>query len=410
MKETELVTAEEIAEETECEVAQRQTEADEQIKPETSMFHEEPRGSLNRERRNLFALLVCVMFTTVAVVVYGVAVAENFEKQKTPLAEKLLSEVLGSGVTTIGSTYTWPPLVRIPPQTVVDGEDPGASEHETMPEVNVVPQPGVTLPMKSVDLSVDADNVFAVINETPYTPDALSLYAADPVIPTIREIQNTHGEDAPVVLILHTHGTESYSPHGATQYDSGESFRSDSPEEGVIAVGRQMKAVFEGHGIGVIHLETMFDYDDYNMAYYNAAKEIRRLTEEYPSISYVFDVHRDAMITADGTNLKPTSPSVSTVENVNAAQIMLVVGTDHAGSGHAGWMDNMSFALKLQKSALAFDPGIMRPINLRSASFNEQYTRGSILVEVGAAANSVEEATLAGTIFAEAAVRVMRGE
>jgi len=89
---------------------------------------------------------------------------------------------------------------------------------------------------------------------------------------------------------------------------------------------------------------------------------------------------------------------------------MLVVGTDHAGSGHASWRDNMALALKLQRSALSFDPHLMRPLNLRSASFNQQYTAGSLLVEVGSAANSVEEARLAGVIFAEAASRVITGE
>ena len=366
--------------------------------------------NVKKERRNLVALLLCVVFATVSVIVYGITLADKFAERKTPIAEKLLSEVLGGGVTNLGGTYSWPPLVRIPPQTVVEGEDPGAAEQETVPEVNVTPPSGILLPMKTVDLSVNADDVFAIINETPYEPDTLSLYAADSAIPSVKELQNIYGEDAPIVLILHTHGTEAYSPHGASEYDSGASFRSDEPENGVISVGKKMKSVFEGHGSGVIHLETMFDYDDYNMAYYNAAAEIRRLTEEYPSIAYVFDVHRDAMITSDGVNLRPTSPSVSTIENVNAAQIMLVIGTDYAGSGHAGWTDNMALALKIQKSALGFDPGIMRPLNLRSASFNEQYTKGSLLVEVGAAANSVEEACLAGTIFAEAAVRVMNGE
>ena len=365
---------------------------------------------IKKERKNLIATLICVMFVTVSVIVYGVNIADKISRPRAPLSEMLLSEVLSGGVIKLGTTYTWPPLVRIPPQTVVDGEDPGASEHETVPEVELPPPSGVTLPMKAVDLSVRADDVFAIINETPYQPDTVSLYASDSTIPTVEELQATYGEDAPIVLIIHTHGTEAYSPHGATEYDSGESFRSDDPSSGVVAVGRTVRSVFESHGIGVIHLETMFDYDDYNMAYYNAAREIKRLTEEYPSISYVFDIHRDAMITSDGVNLKPTSPSVSTVDGVSAAQIMLVIGTDHAGSGHSEWTDNMALALKIQKSALGFDPGIMRPLNLRSASFNEQYTKGSLLVEVGAAGNSVEEACLAGTIFAEAAVRVMMGK
>ena len=115
------------------------------------------------------------------------------------------------------------------------------------------------------------------------------------------------------------------------------------------------------------------------------------------------------MVAADGTALRPISNSTVTVEGVSAAQIMLVVGTDHAGSGHAAWQNNLSVALKLQSAALAFDPDLMRPLNLRSASFNQQYTPGSLIVEVGSAANSLSEAKLAGMIFAEAASRVIEG-
>ena len=113
------------------------------------------------------------------------------------------------------------------------------------------------------------------------------------------------------------------------------------------------------------------------------------------------------MVSSDGTALRPVSPSTVTVDGIAPAQIMLVVGTDHAGSGHTGWRENLSLALKLQRSALCFDPDLMRPLNLRSASFNQQYSAQSLLVEIGAAANSVEEACLAGVIFAEAAARVM---
>ena len=46
-------------------------------------------------------------------------------------------------------------------------------------------------------------------------------------------------------------------------------------------------------------------------------------------------------------------------------------------------------------------PTVMRPITLRNSNYNEHYTLGSMLVEVGTAGNSPEEAIRAGQIFAE---------
>ncbi|MBQ8524828.1 MAG: stage II sporulation protein P [Clostridia bacterium] len=361
-------------------------------------------AGLRRERASLVIRLCLVCLATVAVIVYG-SCAAVFLNTGVPLAERLLGEVLGTPVILHGNVYAAPPLGLIPPQTVTEGEAPGAAEQESVPEAPPITEEGRVYPILSMDLSV-TDDPFAIVNETPYSPNREGLLAVDGV-PSLSELQSTYGADAPVVLIIHTHGTEAYSAHGASEYADGESFRSLTPEDGVVSVGREMKKVFESHGIGVIHIETMFDAEDFNSAYLLAAEQIRRVCREYPSVSYVFDVHRDAMVAADGTGIRPLSPSTSTVEGVSAAQIMLVVGTDHAGSGHTGWQENLSIALKLQKAALDFDPDLMRPLNLRSASFNQQYTPGSLIVEVGAAANSVEEARLSGMIFAEAAARVI---
>ena len=368
--------------------------------------------SVKTQRRRLIAALACILLASVAVIVYGTVATRRVFDDKTPLAEKLLGEVLGVGVALQGNIYAPPSLDKIPPQTVTEGVPPGAAEHESIPfePENSLPEApsGDSFPIVDVDFSV-GDAPFVIINETPYEPDANSLFAAESPIPTLGELREEYGKDAPVVLILHTHGTEAYSPHLAEEYADGESFRSLDPESNVVAVGREMKKIFDSHGIGTIHVETLFDAEDYNMAYSLAAEEIKKITDEYPSVKYVLDVHRDAMVTPDGTSLRPISNSTVTVEGVAAAQIMLGVGTDYAGSGHAAWQDNLSVALKLQSAALAFDPDLMRPINLRSASFNQQYTPGSLIVEVGSAANSLSEAKLAGMIFAEAASRVIEG-
>ena len=60
-----------------------------------------------------------------------------------------------------------------------------------------------------------------------------------------------------------------------------------------------------------------------------------------------------------------------------------------------------------QQDILTEYPTLMRPILLRNSRYNQHATVGSLLVEVGAAGNSPEEAALAGRLFAERMVEVL---
>ena len=64
--------------------------------------------------------------------------------------------------------------------------------------------------------------------------------------------------------------------------------------------------------------------------------------------------------------------------------------------------------MALQEDLLTSYPTLMRPILLRNSRYNQHATTGSLLVEVGAAGNSPEEAALAGRLFAERMVEVLR--
>ena len=118
--------------------------------------------------------------------------------------------------------------------------------------------------------------------------------------------------------------------------------------------------------------------------------------EKYPSIRYVFDLHRDSVFTADGENQKP----VAEIGGETAAQIMLVVGTDQGGADHAGWRQNLTVAVAYQQLLNADYPTLARPICLRTASFNQQCLPGMLLLEIGACGNTLTEAKRAARLAA----------
>ncbi len=218
------------------------------------------------------------------------------------------------------------------------------------------------------------------------------------------------GKEGPQVLILHTHGSEAYTPVPGTEgiVWSGD-YRTTDYRYNVVRVGDEMAEVLGEAGLSVLHDRTLYDYPSYTGAYDRALAAIQKYLERYPSIRFVLDVHRDAIEDGQGNQYK----AVSEIEGVGVpAQMSLVMGSDGSGLEHPNWMENLRLAAAVQQDILEHYPTLMRPVLLRNSRYNQHATTGSLLLEVGAAGNSPEEAVLAGRLFAErlAAVLLEKGE
>ena len=243
------------------------------------------------------------------------------------------------------------------------------------------------------DLS--AASIYDFYNETKYVPDADALLTGFELSGgAVYTSLSVNPE--PLVLIIHTHGTEGFAASGATYYSADSLPRSTDITENIVAVGRAMRDTFITNGIPALHCEIMHDRDSYNDSYRNSLATVLAYLDKYPSIKYVFDVHRDAIL-GDGTMTK----CVCDIGGVSSAQVMFVVGTDAGGANYPDWQKNLTFALEAQSLAAERYPGLMRPINLRRASFNAQYAQHGLLIEVGSCANTLEEAKAAGAAVAE---------
>lgn len=209
---------------------------------------------------------------------------------------------------------------------------------------------------------------------------------------------------SPSVLIFHTHATESYTQSPGEDYEESSAFRTLDEAYNMISVGDYLAELLEAGGLSVVHDRTLHDYPSYNGSYAHARKSIESYLEEYPSIQLVLDLHRDA--SGDNDNQMRTS---ATVDGVSSAQIMLVVGTDSSGLDHPDWEKNLSLALKLHVQMERINPGICRYVNLRGQRFNQDMSPGALLVEVGAAGNSHDEALRATRILAEGILNLSKG-
>lgn len=244
--------------------------------------------------------------------------------------------------------------------------------------------------------------------EEPSTPEVYEQTAR-----TVLEIKNQSGKEADAdrlvseplcytvekapaqVLIVHTHTTESYF----------EQDRSVDENKNMTAVGEVIAKRLEESGIGVIHDTTVHDYPSYSGAYTRSCATVKKQLEAHPEIKIVLDVHRDAVAASDGRKLKLCTD----INGEKTAQIMFVVGTD-AQLEHAFWQENLKLALKIQQKANELYPTLMRPINLRAQRFNQQLSKGAVIIEVGTNGNTLDEAKRGALLIADAAVKVLCGE
>ena len=261
--------------------------------------------------------------------------------------------------------------------------------HAPQPESSVPEQPAATHPTQPAQRpDFSADMLVDVQYSCDYRPDLPALLT-QPLNWSLRS-------DSPSVLIVHTHATESYA--GTADYHSL------NEEENLIAIGEELARILEISGIGVIHDKTYHDHPNYDDSYTNARRTIRQYLTEYPTITLVLDIHRDASDSSAGQLI-----TSATVGGQKSAQLMMVVGTDAGGNRHPNWQENLSLALKLSAMLEQENPGICRPINLRSERFNMDLSAGSLLVEVGGAGNTLAEAKLAANALAQAIIALADG-
>lgn len=209
----------------------------------------------------------------------------------------------------------------------------------------------------------------------------------------------------PQVLILHSHTTESYTQTPEQTYVATAAYRTQDPDHNMLRVGQALKEELEALGIGVIHDTALHDYPSYNDAYINSRASVERYLQQYPGICLVLDLHRDAT----DPNAGPQLNTAAQVDGEGSAQLMLVVGTNASGREHPNWQENMALAVKLHARLEQRYPGICRPISFRMERFNQDLLPGALLVEVGAAGDTLEEALVAVKALAAAIGDLAKG-
>ena len=195
------------------------------------------------------------------------------------------------------------------------------------------------------------------------------------------------------ILLYCSHTSETYDNSEAFKFNYTGNYRTKDGKYNMLSVASIMANTLKDRGFTTVFDTTPHDYTSYDNAYKNSLKTINTNLDKYNRFGIMIDVHRDA---AADLSFAPKT----TVNGKSTAQLMLVVGVGYNGFPNEYWEQNLALALKITKLGEEMYPGLFRHILVRDARYNQHLAPGSLLVEVGATGNTLEEAYYGARCFA----------
>lgn len=186
--------------------------------------------------------------------------------------------------------------------------------------------------------------------------------------------------DGPQILIYHTHSQEAFA----------DSVPGDESAT-IMGVGEHLTEILtQEYGYRVLHHLGKYDTDSRDDSYAEALTDLERILEEYPSIEVVIDLHRDEM--PEGTRL------VMDLDGRPTARFMFFNGLSRTKkTGNIAYLynenldGNLAFSFQMQKAAMEYYPNLTRRIYLKGYRYNMHLRPKTLLIELGAQNNTLEE-------------------
>lgn len=197
----------------------------------------------------------------------------------------------------------------------------------------------------------------------------------------------------PLVIIYHTHSSESYMPYTESNYHR-------EAEEGTVRdVGNALESELKKKGINVIHDKTIHDRPSYNESYNRSLATIQSLVKQYPTAVYIIDLHRDAAPSS------ATEGKYIEIDGQRVAKFSMVVGTQNEN-----YVELYEFANNVKNTAESMYSGFGGAVIEKDYQYNEYVSNRALLLEVGNNKNTIEEARACGKYFAEVLASIIKEE
>lgn len=389
---------------------------------------EEPAHRGKKARKKPLAFFVVLATIPLTVVVAQLTtpylMSKNFNIPKAALVAASISMMTPISISTNGNTQDTPLKIEF-----VDKTEDELSEDEIPYEVDTVSTTVIPPALSGEDTAglnqisppaVKPANAGAIVKkfyEQGQTAAFINLnsgflkncttLSADEILKTAEKKPKFKitADGSPEVLLMHTHTTESYQSDTDEWFEKGSSSRTTDNSKNMVRVGEEIKRELEAVGIGVIHDKTLHDYPSYNGAYERSAETVKKILKENPSIKVVLDVHRDAIQPDADTMIAPTVE----INGKSCAQVMIIAGCENGKLGLPNFKENLKFASLIQRQMSGDYQGLARPILFDYRKYNQNLTTGSLLLEMGGHANTLEEAIYCGELVGKSIATALIG-
>ena len=238
------------------------------------------------------------------------------------------------------------------------------------------------------------NNFYAIDANTMAGSDQLAVEKLLGMDMTLQE-----GGEGPQILIYHTHSQETFA----------DSVPGDEATS-IVGVGEYLTRILtEQYGYRVLHHTGQYDVETRDNAYSRALPAVEQILAENPSLQVIIDLHRDEI--AEGTRL------VTDIQGRPTARFMFFNGLSRTRkTGDIDYLvnenqeANLAFSFQMQLKAAEYYPGLTRRIYLKGYRYNMHLRPRTLLVELGAQNNTVEEAKNACDPLAHILDMVLKGE
>ena len=223
---------------------------------------------------------------------------------------------------------------------------------------------------------------FTALFDTFYAMDSNTMIGQDEL-----NLESLMGPDVtvkkeapgPKILLYHTHSQEAFV----------DSVPGDKSTTIVGAGDKLAELLTEQYGYSVLHHTGEYDLPGRDGAYNRSLPALEQILAENPSIQIIIDLHRDG--------ISEDRKLVTDLDGRPTARFMFFNGLSRTKStGDIDYLknpyqaENLALSFRLEMAAGEFYPGLTRKIYLNGYRYN-MHLRKSLLIELGAQTNTVEE-------------------
>ena len=259
------------------------------------------------------------------------------------------------------------------PPTSENDNNESNNNVQSPPNDSQIPKDNFQIIEKSFEFSQIKNNTAIEIESMDFSPISA------------KDIYSKFGNEAPVVLVIHSASQEAYS--NGVYYSKNDDFYSSTNNVGDI--GKIICEELNDLNINAIHINEVYANGGKHSSTKEYESKIASILSIYPSIEYVINISRDIIVNEDFTMTKPITIS----ELGNMAQLKITVGSS---ANKDFWKKNLSLAIMLATS----NASSIYEVELSPFELSQNISPCSLKVDIGAFSNSFHEASCLARSFA----------